>query len=243
MPRSSAAPFDVNVLAIDTSGPVGSVGVWRDTHMVAELSGVVRARHGETLMPRIDQTMRMAELNPGDLQLVVIGVGPGSFTGVRVGVATGKSLSLSLGVPVVGVSSLRALARSVAVVDWPVAVVVDAQRGEMFGGVYEPASEGPIVNRLAPERGTPDAVVSRLLADTDRPLVWVGDALGRYPEAFARLPADHRKTSVIHGMPRAAALAEEGLLEWRAHGATNIDELEPVYARPCDAEVARLETA
>ena len=81
----------MKTLAIDTSTNLGSVALLRDGTIAAEVAGMVRARHGETLLPHVEHVMAVAGEEIGDIDLIAVGIGPGSFTGLRVGVATAMS--------------------------------------------------------------------------------------------------------------------------------------------------------
>ncbi len=215
----------MRVLAVDTSTELGSVACLVDGELRAEVSARVRARHGETLFILLEQALAHAGLGRSDFDLIGCGIGPGSFTGTRVGVAAAKGLSLATGVPIVGVASLRALARA-ASEEW-VAPIVDAYKGEVYAAVYQRADEG-LVERLAPIHGPPLEVATALSRFPD--LCRLGSGTRRYS---SELPPSRPP---IFDVPRASIVALEAIERFEREGPDERAELEPLYVRPSDAK-------
>jgi len=134
------------LLALDTSTPSVTAAVHDGTRVLAEATVVDARRHAELLAGQVAQVLAEAGLTPQDLTAIAVGVGPGPFTGLRVGVVTALTLGLALGVPVHGVCSLDALARR-AVVDGPFVVATDARRREVYWARY--SAEGARVGLAA----------------------------------------------------------------------------------------------
>ncbi len=192
-------------LAFDTATGIATCALVQGDEVLGE-----RAGRASTVLAEADELLRAAGFRPGDLGRLVVGVGPGSFTGVRIGLAAARGLALALELPVAGVSTLDALAAGA-----PGAVpVIDARRGEVF------------VVQSGHVRGlTPDMV------EVDDGRMYVGDGAVRYRDAFEAaggiVPADG---SEVH-VPRArfhAQLAGRG-------GPAEL--VEPVYVREPDAKV------
>ncbi len=203
------------LLAFDTASPTVSVAVLDDDVVRAQLASEEAMRHGEQLAPLIEEALRRADATRFDLTAVAVGVGPGPFTGLRVGLVTARTLGFVLDVPVYGVCSLDALAVEAVdtgAVTAPFLVATDARRKEVYLAAYDAdgtRTSGPAVDR-------PAAVA------TDAPVVGEGPLL--YPEAFP--------TAVGPRRPSAAWL-----------GLTVVDERaelldpEPLYLRRPDAEI------
>jgi tRNA threonylcarbamoyl adenosine modification protein YeaZ len=148
----------VLLLGLDTATAVTTVALVRSTpdgavHVLGERSHLDPRRHGEVLPVQIDEVLRDAGVAPSDLDAVAVGVGPGAFTGLRVGLATAQALGLALHVPVLGVGTLDHLAFATGRCE-PFAVATDARRRELFWATYsgmESRTTGPMV-------GSPEAV-------------------------------------------------------------------------------------
>lgn len=215
---------------MDTSTELGSVAVVEDGELRAEVSARVRAKHGETLLPLIQQALAHASIERGAIDLLAVGIGPGSFTGTRIGVATAKGLAIALDRPLIGVVSLTAIARA-APGRW-IAPVVDAHKGEVYLSVFERG-----VERLAPLHAPPAEAAARARAVAgDEPLVVCGSGVRRYPE-LADLLAPCAILPAIWDAPRAAVLALEAEARFRERGPDDRAALEPLYVRPSDAKL------
>jgi tRNA threonylcarbamoyl adenosine modification protein YeaZ len=211
------------LLALDTATDHVSVALHNGAAVVASAALDGRRRHAEVLVPLIDEVLRDAGVDLSAVELVAVGVGPGAFTGLRVGLATARTLAQARGLECVGVSTLDALAHG-AIANGSVghherfAVAIDARRREVFAAVIEHGAriEGPFV-------ASPVAAAADQLAN----LTVVGDAVRQYPGVFAR---------EIVATPSAVSIAEIVLAE-RAGTPTPFAVVapDPVYVRRPDA--------
>jgi tRNA threonylcarbamoyladenosine biosynthesis protein TsaB len=199
--------------------------------------------HATRLLEMARELLADAGIVWGGVDRIAVGVGPGTFTGLRVGVATARGLAQSLSAELVGVSSLRALALAaeaggVAGAD-AVLAVIDARRGEAFAAAYEPGEDG-LPRELTAPRALAPALLAGAVADAEelaggrRRWLAVGDGAVRFREqleaAGAHMPPD---AAVLHTVS-AAAICELG-----AHAAAaSLGELVPDYRRRPDAELA-----
>jgi tRNA threonylcarbamoyladenosine biosynthesis protein TsaB len=130
------------ILVIDTSGPVCAAGIFDSgaNALVASKSEMLGKGHAERLIPMIDEVLSEAGLALKDMNRIGVTIGPGSFTGIRVGVAAARGFALSLGVPAVGVTTLQVVAEQVLEIDPPAPVVamIDAGRAEIFAQAFLP---------------------------------------------------------------------------------------------------------
>lgn len=136
------------VLAFDTATSAVTVALHDGTDVIAERTVVDPRRHGELLGPGIAHVLAEAHASASDLTCIAVGVGPGPFTGLRVGLMTARSIGDALGIPVAGVCTLDILAASV-VCDEPFLVATDARRREVYWATYDPSGkrlEGPRVD-------------------------------------------------------------------------------------------------
>ena len=160
-------------LALDTSTPVGSVGIGKAGEVLAESFLRVRATHSEVVLPEIDRMLTGCGLNASDLQGVVVGGGPGSFTGVRIAASLAKGMCHARGLELFSFSSLAAVAAGTGC-DRPVCAMFDARRGQVYAAGYR-VGEG-IEELFAPRAGPLDQV----LTDLGQPGSWcfAGDGAG-----------------------------------------------------------------
>ena len=228
----------MRILALDTSSLVGTVAVLDSGDLRAEWSASVRASHGETLLPQLARALEHAGLALSDIDLFAVGIGPGSFTGVRIGVATAKGLALAEQKPLVGVTSLRVIARGM-VADRLRAVAVDAHKGEVYCALYELACDGALHERLAPFHAAPQLAARTLReAAGDAPFWLAGNGVTRYGEALTgELGAHARRAPAYCDVPRAACVAHEAERALQANGPSDLARLEPLYVRPSDAKL------
>lgn len=233
----------MRILALDTSTPLCSVAVLAGGVVRAALDARVDAKHGEILFRLFSDALQLASLDKRDLDLLAVGLGPGSFTGTRVGVATAKGLAVALDRPLMGVVSLRAIARAAPAA--LIAPAVDAHKGEVYVALYERTPDG-LVERLAPSHAPPTEAVELLQRARIEPpapepppgrypLALCGSGLRRYPDAFAPLKAD--LLPPLWDDPRASFIALEALERYAAHGPDDRASLEPLYVRPSDAKL------
>ena len=167
----------MKILGIDTSTPIGSVGLIEGDDFVAEHTLNVMQAHSSRLMPAIDQVLEWGNLGVHDLDACAVGIGPGSFTGVRIGVGTAKSLCYAIKKPIVGVSTLEAIAYNLRYAKGLICPILDARREEVYGAVFHGGA--------TLERRCEDLCLSieELLNRVESSAVFVGDGLDRYAEA------------------------------------------------------------
>jgi tRNA threonylcarbamoyladenosine biosynthesis protein TsaB len=138
----------VLILAVDTSTMVGGVALINDGALLGEHVLNVRATHSERLMSSVDATLTGANIAPGDLDAIACGVGPGSFTGVRIGVSAAKGMSYALGIPLVGVPTLDALAYGRSPGFSEVWSMIDARHGRCYVACYKPSDSFGAAKRI-----------------------------------------------------------------------------------------------
>ncbi len=150
----------MNILAIDTSSPVGSIALLQNETVVAEERLDIRVTHAEKLLPGIAALMEKAGWNFSNLHGLALSIGPGSFTGLRIGLATMKGFAQARDLPLVGVSSLEALAYNENRSKKPVAAFLDARRNEVYAAIYQ-FSDGQIEKVLLKEQAMKPELFSK----------------------------------------------------------------------------------
>ncbi len=197
----------MNLLGIDTATAASAVCVLRADGEAFEVEPAPerlgeRPGHAAELMPAVAGCLEDSGLDWAELDAIGVGVGPGMFTGLRIGVATARGLAASTGIELRPVSSLAALAGGVGGPDGggrPALAVIDARRGEVFAGLY--GAVGDVI--WEPFVAAPDSVAERIRDEAVSPLA-VGDGATRYREALegggATAPPDGSRAHVVRGL-------------------------------------------
>src|SRR5438270_7324501 len=223
---------EVLVLGIETSTAQVGVAIGGHEGVLAQAHSSRGKRHAENLTPAIDFVRRQARIDLQDISCVAVDLGPGLFTGLRVGVASAKAIAHALRVPMIGVPSLDLLAFPVRFSPRRIVATIDARRGELFYAFYRQVPGG--VQRLSDHQiGTPDDLASELLASGEDSLL-VGDGALRYAEVFegltkvevADLGYAFPSAASLVQLAHAKALREEWVKPW---------DLQPLYLRVPDA--------
>ena len=191
-------------------------------------------RHAETLAPAIQFVCRQAQIDLSEVSAVAVDIGPGLFTGLRVGIATAKAMAQALRVPMIGLSSLDLLAFPARHSSRLIVPVIDARRGEVFSALYRQVPGG--LQRLTDYSvGTAEDLAAELLARGEEHLL-IGDGALRYADKLNAIDEGEIGT-VGEAYPSAAALVE--LAHPRAIREEFVQpwELEPLYLRKPDAEI------
>lgn len=135
----------MNILAVDTSGPVAGIAILKDGCVTFEETVVNKLTHSANLMPMIDAALTRTGMTLRDMHRLAVVVGPGSFTGVRIGVSTVKGLSHGSGIPCVAIDALQAMAAGVPYFDGIVCPIQDARAGQVYGAAF---TAGEVPTRL-----------------------------------------------------------------------------------------------
>jgi tRNA threonylcarbamoyladenosine biosynthesis protein TsaB len=223
----------LHILALDTTTRGGSVAVNRDGTLIVARTGDPALTHGERLPHDIMAALEAAHLQVGDVDLLAVGAGPGSFTGLRVGIATVQGLAVARGIKVVPVSTLEALVRSLdgSAPNHLLAAWMDGQRGEVFAALY-----GDAQRELLPAMaGSPETVLHSWRRVLDRPVVFVGDGAVRYRAVIDTGLGPSAR--IVAPAALAGTIARMAFEEPQRAVAPH--EIVPIYVRRPDAELAR----
>lgn len=222
------------ILGIDTATQQVGCAIGGHEGVLASFTSARGRRHAETLVPSIEFICTQARIELSEIGALAVDVGPGLFTGLRVGVATAKAMASALRVPMVGVSSLDLLAFEVRRTSRRIISIVDARRGEVFYAFYRQVPAG--VQRLSAMRcGTPEELCSEIQATGEECLA-VGDGALRWADQLCDLIRveiedagfAYPSPSALVRLAHARALREDFVNAW---------DLQPVYLRKADAEV------
>jgi tRNA threonylcarbamoyladenosine biosynthesis protein TsaB len=225
----------VLVLGIETSTPQTTVALGTEQGLVASaLVGAGQATH-EVVVPTVERLLQWSNLRLSSVTGIAVGLGPGLFTGMRVGIATAKTLSQVLAVPVAGLPSLDILAFSVRHARRLVCATVDAKRGELFYSFYRPVPGG--VTRETPfQVGSPDHLAAELEAHPEDVLVVGGGALV-YRRTLEEAGGHVELGPAALAFPPAGSLVELAIPRFEREEFDRLYELAPLYMRKSDAEI------
>ena len=221
------------ILGIDTATDQVGCALGDHEGVVAQQHLLAPRRHAETLAPQIEALCAMAHLPLAKVGAIAVDIGPGLFTGLRVGFTTAITLASALDVPMIGLTSLDLLAHAAHLSDRLVAATVDARRGEVFTALYRPVPGG--VQQVSPPAvARPEELASELQARNEECLL-VGDGAVRHRSVFAEVDharlggpeLAHPSAAVLVGLAHPRALREEFVAP---------RELAPLYLREPDAQ-------
>lgn len=226
------------LLAIDTSTPCVSVAFGSQGGVLGEVQlsrgPGQKQRHAEQLAPAVQYLCEELGVELSQLACIGVGIGPGLFTGLRVGVTTAKVMAQALRVPVIGIPSLDLVAYRLRHTTRLIAAVLDARRKEVFYALYRPVPGG--VQRVSDyEVGSPDDLVSEIVARGDE-VLFAGDGALLYEECLLEA---HRAELAgrAYAAPSPAALIELATARFEREDFTQPRDLHPLYLRKSDAEL------
>lgn len=218
-------------LAFDTSGKALSLALLEDEAPCAEFMVVAGTQHTETLLPVMQQLLDLTGRRIGQVDLLSCTHGPGSFTGLRIGLSTAKGLALALDRPIVGVSTLEALACNLSSGDLTCCPMLDARKNQVYCALYKTSPEG------LPEviMGEDVVDVSDILAEITDETIFLGDGAVKYRDLISKaLPGKARFTAPRHNLIQASSVGILGLRRFRQGAAGDVASLRPVYVRGLD---------
>lgn len=223
------------VVGIETSTPQTSVAIGTEREILGRIQVAGRSRQ-ESVAPALDQLLRWTGVELSQVGGFSVGIGPGLFTGLRVGIQTAKTLAQVTKAPIVGLTSLDVLAYSVRFTHRTIVAVIDGRRGEVFRAVYRPVPGGVLRDSpYAVQR--PEALVADLQALPGEVLA-VGNGAILYRDVLAEVGARVEFGSPIVAHPDAAALVELAVPRFLREEHDRLVDVVPMYLRKSDAEIA-----
>jgi tRNA threonylcarbamoyladenosine biosynthesis protein TsaB len=222
----------MRILALETSTLAGSAALLDGRRIVGESRLDIALTHSERLMAMIDRLLQDCGWPVTDLEALAVSMGPGSFTGLRVGVATAKGLALALDLPVAPVATLDALASNLPFADAPVCPLLDARKGEVYLALYRWSEDR--MERCSDYLAlSPRAAAARLTV----PTIVLGDGVAACLPFVSGLGSGLRIAPASHSTPSAAVVGQLGHAMLESGQAVTADALAPLYLRPLEAEL------
>ena len=226
----------MKILGLDSTGNICTAAITDNDKLVAEMTVNVGNTHSETLLPVIEQILKLSNTEIDEIELFATSVGPGSFTGVRIGAATVKGLAFGKNLPLCEVSALEALAENISCFDGILCPVINARRMQVYNALFE--CSGGVITRLTPDRAISIEELDAELCSMNKPIYLSGDG---YDICKANFKTETMNT------PKKMTLADGYsvcLCAMKMHneGKTVTDrELAPSYLRLSQAERERNE--
>jgi tRNA threonylcarbamoyladenosine biosynthesis protein TsaB len=222
----------MRILAIETATRAGGVALLEGGRVVGQSLLDIALTHSERLMAMVDRLLQDCRWSPTDLAGLAVSIGPGSFTGLRVGAATAKGLALALGLPVASVPTLDALAANLPFADAPVCPLLDARKGEVYAALYH--ARGAAMERQGEYLALPPRAAAERL---DAPVIVLGDGVPACLPYLGRLGEGLRVAPAAQSVPSAAVVGQLGHAMLASGRGVTGDELTPLYLRPSEAEL------
>lgn len=227
----------MKILGIESASLTASAAIWEDDMLTAEYTVNHKKTHSQTLLPMIDEIVKMTETDLGTVDAIAVSGGPGSFTGLRIGSATAKGLGLALHKPLIHVPTLDAMAYGHFGTDRLVCPMLDARRAQVYCGLYEFHEEFKVLREQAAMG------ISELLKeinDLGRPVVFLGDGVPVNRERIeTECAVPYVTAPSFASRQRAGAVAALGAVYFREGRTEEAREHKPEYLRMSQAERER----
>jgi tRNA threonylcarbamoyladenosine biosynthesis protein TsaB len=230
----------MKILGIESSSLVASVAIVTDDILTAEYTVNYKKTHSQTLLPMLDEIVRMTETDLESIDAIAVSAGPGSFTGLRIGAATAKGLGLALSKPLIAVSTLEATACNLFGESALICPIMDARRSQVYNGLYRFEKE---LETIVPARAlSVEELIEELNAGNEK-TVFLGDGVPVYGEIIRKkMQVQFDFAPANQNRQRASSVAVLGEKYFREGKTVDPDVFTPVYLRKSQAEREREET-
>ncbi|MDF2544738.1 MAG: hypothetical protein K0S47_4456 [Herbinix sp.] len=230
----------MKLLALDSSGLVASVAVVTEDAMLAEYTVNYKKTHSQTLLPMLDEIVTMIELDLSSIDAIAVSVGPGSFTGLRIGSATVKGLGLALNKPVISIPTVDCLAYNLYGTDKLICPLMDARRNQVYTGLYEWKDDK--LCTISEQKAVSIEEIIDEINQLERDVIYLGDGVDVHRETLLqRTKQPHYFAPVHMARQRAGAVAALGLLYYQQNKMETAKAHQPIYLRLSQAERERAE--
>lgn len=226
----------MNILAVDTSAVTASCALRNENGLLAAFELRCGLTHSQTVLPMISDMLKDSHFSLNDIDLFAVNVGPGSFTGVRIGVAAVKGLAFTNNIPCVAVSTLESMAYPLVglPLSGTVCAVMDARRGQVYTALF--AVDGDAVSRLTPDEALPIETLKNRLEQTKKSVLLVGDGANLCYNVLQPLSVPLSLTPDILRYQHAAGVAAAAEKLYEQGRICTAEQLQPLYLRLPQAE-------
>ncbi len=229
----------MKILGIESASLVASVAIVTDDIVTAEYTVDYKKTHSQTLLPMLDEIVRMTEQDLKTVDAIAVSAGPGSFTGLRIGAATAKGLGLALEKPLIHVPTVDAMAYGLQGCRWLISPIMDARRGQVYTGIYSFEDEFEVIQE---NEAVAIETLLEQLENFENEVVFLGDGVPVFRERII-----DRLGSLAHfaipacARQRAALVASLGAKYFAEGKTVPADDFMPIYLRDSQAERVRKE--
>jgi len=226
----------VKILAIDTSTSIAGVCLFSEDGIIGEFLMNNLKSHSKNLVPMVDELLKYVNVEMEDIDVIAVSLGPGSFTGLRIGLSVAKGFSYSLGKPIVGISSLDGLAQNVAHFDGIICPMIDSKNGQVYTALYK--SENQKIERISEPYCTDLEGLINIISEK-RDILFVGDGIYLW-EADIRNKLGERAyfAQASHNSVRASSIAQLAYHRAQEGDFDDLFKLVPIYIKKSQAEIA-----
>lgn len=230
----------MKLLALDSSGLVASVAIVTEDAMLAEYTVNYKKTHSQTLLPMLEEIVKMIDMELSEVDAIAVAAGPGSFTGLRIGSATAKGLGLALNKPIVAVPTLDGLAYNLYGTDKLICPLMDARRNQVYTGLYH-----FVGNEFRILKQQVAVTVEDIIEDINKlgkEVIFLGDGTDAYKAVIEERTKVGFSFAPIHlSRQRAGSIGALGIIAYKNNQIETAAQHEPVYLRVSQAERERAE--
>lgn len=231
----------MKILGFDSSGLVASVAIAEDDNLIAEYTVNYKKTHSQTLLPMLDEIVKMTETDKNSFDALAVAAGPGSFTGLRIGSATVKGLALALNIPVVSVPTLEGLAYNMWGCRDLICPIMDARRNQVYTGLYRFDEENGLQTIMEQTPLDIEALIEKL-NEINQKVVFLGDGTTPFRNVIKeKIKTKYSMAPAHMNKQRAGSIAVAGMIRYQLGLYESGDEHSPVYLRVSQAEREREE--
>ena len=229
----------MRILAIDSSGLVATVAVVEEENeiskTIAEYTINYKKTHSQTLLPMLDEIVKMTDMNLDTIDAIAVAGGPGSFTGLRIGSATAKGLGLALKKPLIHIPTVDGLAYNLCYTDRIICPIMDARRNQVYTGIYQ--MDGDKLQVLEAQMAVEIDELAKKLCTYGKPMIFLGDGVPVFkPYIEEHIQVPHSYAPIHLSQQRAGALGALALQYYHEGKYESAAEHQPDYLRLSQAE-------
>ncbi|NLK73979.1 MAG: tRNA (adenosine(37)-N6)-threonylcarbamoyltransferase complex dimerization subunit type 1 TsaB [Clostridiales bacterium] len=225
----------MKILAIDSSGLVASVAIVTEDTMLAEYTVNFKKTHSQTLLPMLQEIVKMIELDMETVDGIAVSSGPGSFTGLRIGSATAKGLGLALNKPIISVPTVDGLAYNLFGTDKLICPMMDARRNQVYTGLY--CFKGNELHKILDQRAVPVDEIIEEINQRGQNVIYLGDGSKVYEDIIRENTKVNFQFAPMHmNRQRAGAIGALGIQYYNKNQMQTAAQHQPIYLRLSQAE-------